>query len=151
MKLLLTRELGRLSKWLRILGFDTEYFTGDNLSSLIIQALRDSRIIVTRNHHLPKSGGIKIIVLKSETLKEQLQEVLKALDISLDANLMFTRCIICNQPLIEIAKEKTKDRVPEYVYNTQEDFITCPQCNRIYWQGTHWGNVAATLKEISSL
>jgi uncharacterized protein with PIN domain len=149
MKFLLTKELGRLTKWLRILGLDSEYFNQNNLSSLIIQALRDNRIILTRNHRLPHSGGIKIIVLESETLKEQLSETLKALDISLNTSLMFTRCILCNEELIETDKEKIKDRVPEYVYQTQENFITCPQCNRIYWQGTHWGNVQSTLKEIS--
>jgi len=149
MKLLLTRELGRLAKWLRILGFDTEYFKEANISSLVIQALRENRVIITRNHRLPRSAGLKIVLIKEEKLKEQLREVLKALEISLDSVLMFSRCIICNEELAEIAKDKIKDRVPEYVFNTQEDFIRCPKCERIYWQGTHWGNVEAILKEIA--
>ena len=149
MKLLLTRELGRLAKWLRILGFDTEYFKEANISSLVIQALRENRVIITRNHRLPRSAGLRIVLIKEEKLKEQLREVLKALEISLDSVLMFSRCIICNEELAEIAKDKIKDRVPEYVFNTQEDFIRCPKCERIYWQGTHWGNVEAILKEIA--
>jgi len=149
MKLLLTRELGRLAKWLRILGFDTEYFKEANISSLIIQALRENRVIITRNHRLPRSAGLRIVLIKEEKLKEQLREVLKALEISLDSVLMFSRCIICNEELVEIAKDQIKDRVPEYVFNTQEDFISCPKCERIYWQGTHWGNVETILKEIA--
>jgi len=149
MKLLLTRELGRLAKWLRILGFDTEYFKEANISSLIIQALRENRVIITRNHRLPRSAGLRIVLIKEEKLKEQLREVLKALEISLDSVLMFSRCIICNEELVEIAKDQIKDRVPEYVFNTQKDFISCPKCERIYWQGTHWGNVETILKEIA--
>jgi len=150
MKFILTKELGRLSNWLRILGFDTVYFEQDNLSSLIIQALRDNRIIVTRNRRLPKPCGIKIVLVKAEKIKEQVHEVLKALKITPASSMMFSRCIICNEGLVEIDKEKVKDKVPEYVFKTQTDFITCPKCKRIYWQGTHWGNVQNTLKEICS-
>jgi uncharacterized protein with PIN domain len=45
-------------------------------------------------------------------------------------------------------KEKIKDKVPEYVYKTQQDFVICPRCNRVYWHGTHWGNVRKLLSEI---
>lgn len=148
MKFIVTRELGRLAKWLRILGFDVEYFKEDNASSLIIQALRESRIILTRNHRMPKTSAIKIILIEAERIKEQITEVLKALKIGPDSNLMFSRCIICNLGLQHIDKEKIKDKVPEYVFNTQDNFITCPKCQRIYWQGTHWGNVTKTLAEI---
>jgi len=146
-KFILTKELGRLSKWLRILGFDTVYYNQDKPSSLIIQALRDERIILTRNHHLPKARGIKIVLIKNEKIKEQVREVLKTLLIKPEPEKMFIRCILCNAELEDITKEKAKDRVPEYVFKTQENFITCPKCKRIYWQGTHWGNVQKTLEE----
>lgn len=145
---LLTKELGRLAKWLRILGFDTAYFNQDNTSSLIIQALRDNCTIITRNRRLPKSSGIKIVLLKAEKIKEQVSEVLKALKIEPNSDMMFTRCIICNEELIAMDKEKIKDKIPDYVFKTQSEFVTCPMCKRIYWQGTHWGNVQNTLKDI---
>ena len=63
---------------------------------------------------------------------------------------MFSRCIICNVELEDIDKAKVKDKVPEYVFKTQGEFITCPKCQRIYWQGTHWGNVRRCLEEIES-
>lgn len=148
MKFLLTKELGRLVKWLRILGFDAEYYKESNFSTLIIQALRDERIILTRNHRLPEARGVKIVLIKAENIREQITELLKELDIKPDPEAMFTRCIICNEELQSIAKEEIKDKVPEYVFKTQENFITCPKCSRIYWQGTHWGNVLQTLQEI---
>jgi len=135
-------------KWLRLLGFDTEYFPENNAGSLIIQALRDERIILTRNTHLPQSKGLKIVLLEAEKIKEQVAEVIKKLQISPDKSRMFTRCLLCNVELICVEKEKIKNKVPEYVFMTQEHFITCPKCNRVYWQGTHWGNVEKTLEEI---
>jgi uncharacterized protein with PIN domain len=148
MKFILSKELGRLSKWLRILGFDTVYYNQDNLGSLIIQALRDERIILTRNQRLPKNRGLKTVLIKNEKIKKQVEEVLKTLKISLKPEMMFSRCILCNEELVDIAKDKVKDKVPEYVFKTQEHFISCPKCQRIYWQGTHWGNVRKTLEEI---
>jgi len=148
MRFLLTKELGRLVKWLRILGYDTEYFTQGNHSSLLIQALRDERIILTRNQHLPKHTGLRIILVQSQEMKEQLSEVLKTLNMRPNKDIMFSRCIICNEPLVPIEKEKIMQQVPEYVFKTQDKFITCPSCSRVYWQGTHWGNVQHCLEEI---
>ncbi len=149
MKFILTRELGRLAKWLRILGFDTVYYNQDNASTLIIQALRDERIILTRNQRLPKSAGIKIVLIKNEKIKQQVAEILTTLQIKPESGKMFSRCILCNTGLVDIAREEVKDRVPEYVFKTQERFITCPECKRIYWRGTHWGNVHKMLAELS--
>lgn len=148
MKLILSRELGRLSRWLRILGIDAAYFAGDNLSSLLIQALREERIILTRNHRLTSASGVKVVLIRDETLKGQMKEILAALEIKLDSGLMFRRCIICNRELVKVDKEEARNRVPEYVFKTQQNFTSCPVCKRIYWQGSHWGNVETTLKEI---
>ncbi|MCM8800999.1 MAG: Mut7-C RNAse domain-containing protein [Candidatus Omnitrophica bacterium] len=148
MRFILTKELGRLARWLRILGYDAQYFKEDNLASLIIQAIKEERIILTRNHRIPQARGIRIVVLKKERFKELLQELFQELDLSPEPESMFSRCIICNIELVPIEKEKIKDKVPEYVFKTQEDFVFCPECRRIYWQGTHWGNVQEILKQI---
>lgn len=149
MKLLLTQELGRLAKWLRILGFDAEYSKESNPASLIIRALREERIILSRNHRLPAARGLKIIILKEEKIREQLREALKILGIEPSGQIMFKRCTICNVELEPIVKEKVKGKVPEYVFRTQESFFICPKCNRIYWHGTHWGNVNSIIKELN--
>jgi uncharacterized protein with PIN domain len=150
MRFLLTKELGRLAKWLRIMGFDTEYFSEAASASLIIQALRDDRVIITRNHHLPASRGIKIIVLRSESVKKQLVEVLKSLNIQPVSDMMFTRCTLCNVVLEPAAATDVMHTVPEYVLKTQAKFLRCPECKRVYWQGTHWGKAHETLRELWS-
>ncbi len=148
MKFICTRELGRLSKWLRILGYDTIYFTKENMGTLIVEALKDKRIILTRRRKMPIGRGVKIISINSEEIQGQLLQVLRELKIKPEEELMFSRCILCNELLKPVAKEKIRDKVPEYVYQTQRDFIACPVCKRIYWQGTHWGNVQKTLEGI---
>ncbi len=151
MRFIVTKELGRLAKWLRILGFDAEYLRVDKVSTAVIIALRDGRIILTRNSRLGRHGGIKILNIKSDNLKHQIRQIMMELKIKPNIENMFLRCVICNKILKGVDKEQIKDSVPEYVYKTQQDFYQCPMCQRIYWQGTHWGNVKKTLKEISLL
>jgi len=147
-KFILTQELGRLAKWLRILGYDAEYSDSSNHSGFFLQALRDGRVILSRNHHLPKRTGLQIILINSEQVKQQVVEVVKTLKLQLNKDIMFSRCIICNTLLAPIEKNKIQSQVPDHVFKAQEHFITCPKCKRIYWQGTHWGNVTKTLEEI---
>ena len=148
MKFILSKELGRLCKWLRILGFDAVYFKGDNRGILLVEALRDGRIILTRNSKLSRKIGTKIIQIKSDKLRNQINQLIKELKLSPDKNLMFSRCIVCNSELEEVDKNRIKPKVPEYVFNNHQDFLTCPICGRVYWKGTHWGNVQSVLNQI---
>jgi uncharacterized protein with PIN domain len=150
MKFILTKELGRLAKWLRILGFDAEYDTCGPSASLLIRALKEERVILTRNRRISRTRGVKVFVVTRDFIREQVKEVLRAFKITPVAEEMFRRCNLCNQELVPVEKEEVQERVPEYVFETQEDFFTCPGCKRIYWAGTHWGNFEAILKEISS-
>ena len=145
-KFILTKEVGRLCKWLRILGFDAEYFLEDNLATLIIKALKENRIIVTRKK---KIDDLKVIRVYANDVKEQLREVLTQLELKPDEDKMFTRCVICNKTLEKVEKEKIKEKVPLYVYQTQNEFYQCPSCRRIYWQGTHWGNVKKIIQDLA--
>lgn len=150
MKFIVTRELGRLAKWLRILGFDTEYLTQSKYSSLVIQALKDERIIVTGNRRVSSRAGIRTVVIDSDEVSSQLKELLIALRIKVDKDIMFSRCVVCNKALVPVEKSKVKDKVPAYVFDTQDKFTICENCKRLYWQGTHWGNVRRFIEEIDS-
>jgi len=151
MKFIVTKELGRLARWLRILGFDTEYFSSSNRSSLIIISLRDERIILTRDSRMSPVSGVRILKVKHDELKQQLAQVMKELNIKLNEKLLFTRCVLCNKELKTTEKKSIKGRVPDYVYETQSDFVICPECKRVYWQGTHWGKAHELLAEVNNL
>ena len=141
MKFILTHEVGRLAKWLRILGFDSAYQTEDDKRVLVLRSLRENRIVVSRNASLARYTGIRFIHIKSDLLEEQLKQLKDEIELPINENDMFTRCVICNDILVDIKKENVKQKVPEFVYNTNESFSQCPNCKKIYWHGTHWGNV----------
>lgn len=148
MKFILTKELGRLARWLRILGYDTEYDIDGRMVSLIIRALRDERIIVTRNQRLSRHKGVRILHIKEEKVRHQIRELFDKLKVSPDLTRIFCRCVICNTVLNPVDKDTIKYRIPEYVFQTKEDFVMCPVCERVYWSGTHWGKVKALLREL---
>jgi hypothetical protein len=140
--------LGRLCKWLRLLGYDASYFVSEKKSDLIYQSLKDGRIILTRDHRLSKKKAIKLIVINSDLLEEQLEQVFSELNIEVNPDEIFTRCLVCNEPLREIEKEKIRDKVPSYVFQTQKEFSYCPSCHRVYWKGTHWDLANQLLKKL---
>jgi len=148
MKFIVSHELGRLARWLRILGFDAAYFTSADRTKLTMLSLKEDRIILTRDTRLSRYAGYRTLRVDSDLFKEQVSQVLKGLNLEIDEDKLFTRCIVCNQELQETDKQEIKSKVPEYVFQTQESFKICPKCKRIYWQGTHWGNVRKVLKEV---
>jgi len=145
---LVTKELGKLAKWLRIIGFDAKYTPASEKNQIVVCSLRENRIILTRNKSIGARQGIRVVHIGYDDLMRQLRQVLDELRLKPDSNLFFMRCVLCNEPLREVKKETVKAEVPEYVFNTQEEFVRCDRCNRVYWKGTHWGNVQRCLKEI---
>ncbi|MBN1872428.1 MAG: Mut7-C RNAse domain-containing protein [Candidatus Omnitrophica bacterium] len=141
MKFITTKELGRLAKWLRIMGFDTEYFPEKERRELVIKSLRENRIILTRDSKMSVYSGVRMVHIKSDFVQEQVRQVVRELDMKIDRKRFFSLCVICNKQLTMVEKEDVKLRVPDYVYRTQEHFMKCAACDRIYWQGTHWTNV----------
>ena len=133
---------GKLARWLRVIGYDTLLFTELDDSQMIRIALGQDRIILTKDRQVLKrrvitSGKVKAILIRGENPKDQLQQVVKTLDLDYHFK-PFTLCLECNNLLIQKNREEVKDSVPPYVYKTQEAFMECPSCHRVYWQGTHW-------------
>ncbi len=146
MKFILTKELGRLARWLRILGYDTIYYDKDDKSRLIIISLRDKRVILTRGSKMSRFTGVRMFRIIEDDVKKQLAQVVKELDLDIEEDKTFLRCVDCNEPLVDIKKNKAEDRVPPYVFKTQKEFKMCPACNKIFWKGTHWQLVKEFLK-----
>ena len=130
-----------MCKWLRIMGFDASYFPEAEKRELIIKSLQGERVILTRDSKMAVYSGIRMLHIKSDFVEEQVRQVVAELNIKPDRNKFFTICVICNTPLKKVKKSDIKDKVPPYVYQTQDSFMRCDVCERIYWQGTHWTNV----------
>lgn len=144
-------NLGKLAKWLRLLGFDVILDQSLAFDRAKVLALREERVVLTRNrkHHSHKEG-CKCLLIVSDLCPEQLEEVIKVFKPQ-DFRI-FSRCCVCNRPLYEIDGAKVADRVPGYVLTTSQEFKVCRHCGRIYWKGTHYiqiEKIAKTLLEIS--
>jgi uncharacterized protein with PIN domain len=145
-------NVGKLVRWLRMLGYDSVFFNGPDDGEMVKQALAEGRIILTRDtgitkRRVVKNGEIKVTLLESENPHEQMSQILSSFDIN-SAIRPFTRCLECNRPLESRAREDLANRIPPYVYRTQSRYVECPGCHRIYWKGTHW---QAMMKKIEKL
>ncbi len=147
MRFIVTKETGKLARWLRLLGFDTVYYHDKDIGPLAIQTLREGRTIITRNRHIPHLEKCTVVV-DSNDLHEQLKEVKQRLGLEIDYGRMFTRCTACNEPLSAVAKEMVKASVPELVYRTHQQFMQCPGCKKLYWQGSHWGKIQEVVAKL---
>lgn len=138
MKFMVDCMLGKLAKWLKILGFDAVFYNKIEDSDLIDAARRERRILLTRDTGImEKAGDIKTLFIESEEWREQVVQVLDEFD--LWKNIYpYSRCLECNNPLKKIPKRKAKNMVSPFVYNHAQRFSICPQCGRIFWQGTHF-------------
>ena len=128
--------VGKLARWLRVLGVDVRYSNTYEDDAIIRIAEEEDRIILTRDVGL--AGRRKLpgcVLIESGNYREQLQQVIHTFELK-DFNVL-SRCLECNVPLQGIDKEAVFEKVPPYVYLTQNRFAMCPSCRRIYWHGTH--------------
>lgn len=149
MKFLADDMLGRLAKWLRVLGYDTLYHQHLDDNELVRLARAEGRLILTRDTRLAHRRGVRCLLIESELVDEQLSQVLDDLGLALDD--LFSRCTVCNAPLEEMEKQAAKERVPPYVFRTQERFKLCSQCGRIYWRGTHWDRMKERIEGLKAI
>ena len=132
------RTLGKLAKWLRILGFDTLY-ESDIYSSWFYEHLGADRILLTRTEKIREGfSGQRLVFVNPDQPLEQLRQVITETVITEDDVRLFSRCIHCNIPIFPIDKEDVFGLVPDYTWETHSDFKICRRCERIYWKGSHW-------------
>lgn len=131
------RTLGRLAKWLRLMGFDT-VFESETSSDLFYQQLDATRVLLTRTGNIRRRfGDRRLIFIEANDLSEQLAQVIDELAITLNDIHPFARCVECNTPIIDIAKENVYGLVPDYIWETHDNFSMCRKCERIFWRGSH--------------
>ena len=124
------------------MGYDSLFFNGSDDSSMVRTALKEGRVILTRDTQIMKrglvtSGRLKAILIGSDRPRLQMGQVIR--ELKLDCQFKpFSLCLECNQPLVKRSKAEVEGRVPPYVFKTQEQYVECPACHRIYWKGTHW-------------
>jgi hypothetical protein len=138
--------LGRLARWLRLLGYDTLYDPKAEDARLVRLAAESGRILLTRDTRLAAlcRPGLATLLIRANDFRAQLREV--AVAWALDREGFLSRCSLCNRPLEEITREEASGVVPDHVLAAVRRFGRCPSCRRTYWGGSHLEEMRRTLE-----
>ncbi len=150
-RFVLDTHLGKLAAYLRMMGFDALYrscFTDDELARI---SLEERRILLTRDVGLLKRGSVTHAYFVRETdSRRQLAEVVRRFDLTRLAK-PFTRCMRCNASLEDAPKAEILDRLPPHAAAAYDEFRRCPECGRVYWQGSHWDRMRKLMESVERL
>lgn len=131
--------LGSLSRWLRIMGYDTTYEKDMEDADILRFAEVEGRTLLTRDKDLVRRTKGNGLYIESDDLSEQLRQVFEAFDLRMDEAL--TRCTMCNGDLVIVEPSEVKDKVPVGALEINDEFYRCTKCGKIYWKGSHWDNI----------
>ena len=147
-RFILDVHLGKLARYLRMLGFDAAYERDRDDETIIDLSLEQKRIILTRDIGLLKQSRVTHgYWVRHHQPLEQLQEVLLSLDLSRQLQ-PFTRCMDCNGRIQAVARSKISTRVDPDIFNRFEVFWRCRDCRKIYWQGSHYHRMLERIRKI---
>lgn len=128
--------VGKLAKWLRVLGYDTHYQRSYG-PGVIDRLVREKRYLVSRHKDTVDLYN-RAVLLHSNRVGEQLDELRERIPFRSDRSQWFSRCLICNVPLKGVSEDEAQENVPEYTFFQNITRIrSCPSCGRYYWPGSH--------------
>jgi len=138
--------LGSLARWLRLLGFDVLYPGPIPDREIVEIAIEEGRVILTRDKELSSTVKAQALYVESDDLEEQLTFTMKELELKVTEPM--SRCSLCNARIEKVDKSSAEGEVPGGVYDRQEEFWFCPNCNKYYWQGSHWDRITRTIEKL---
>ena len=146
-KFLLDENLGKLAKWLRMLGYDVAIYRSISNEKKISLCNKERRVYLTRSNKIARrKESFSRILIRTEKYDEQLLEMSHLLEFN--NKMLSSRCLVCNDKLQEIQVEKIKDLVPKYVTDNFSDFKICRKCGKIFWNGSHYAAMKSKLKNL---
>lgn len=141
--------LGRLARWLRLVGFDTRYDPHLDDRAIARIAAHEGRIVLTRDRGLLARRTVRGgVLVASDDLGAQLQQVVTELGLAIVRERIFSRCTACNGEVEPVDRDAVRGRVPPYVLRAHERFLSCRTCGRIFWPGTHQALALAELDRL---
>lgn len=147
-KFILDVHLGKLAKYLRLLGFDTLFETGYEDDEIVKIAKQQHRIILTRDKGLLKNNSVTHgYWVRNTNPKSQVKEIITRFDLISKA-LPFSRCLECNGELEKIAKENIVGLLPQKTNQFFHDFAHCTACKKVYWEGSHYKKMKIFVDDI---
>jgi uncharacterized protein len=149
-KFLADAMLGKLTRWLRMLGQDVRYSVEFDDSELLALAKKEERILLTKDFELYKRAigrGLNAYYVEGKAESDLLAEVAKRYNLQLTVDMDKSHCPICNTKLAAAPKEQLKDELEKNTFAYYDKFWKCPNCRQIYWQGAHWNQINSTLSQ----
>lgn len=149
MKFLTDGMLGKITRWLRMLGYNVKYSNIFDDNTLISIAKIENSILLTRDIELYNQAvNNKVEALYLEELNEidKLARLAEKFGIKLDIDMKTSRCPKCNAQIKRVPKGEVKEKVEKNTFANYQDFWKCVKCDQIYWQGAHWTKITNTLK-----
>jgi uncharacterized protein with PIN domain len=150
-KFILDVHLGTLSKYMRMLGFDTLYKNNYKDEEIVKISLKEKRAILTKDRGILKRSEVTHgYWIRGSQTSEQLIEVIKRFDLKEQIK-EFSRCLKCNSLLKKIPRGQIIDRLPRKVKEYQQEFYYCENCDKIFWKGSHYTRMKGIIEELRLL
>jgi len=151
MRFLLDGMLGKLTRWLRMIGYEATYLKNYEDGKLLSLAKRDSLTLLTSDRELYRtaaSRGIESFLVRGRTEAERLAALADRYKLNLRIDTTVSRCPVCGSPLREAPRDEVEDAVPPATFKVHQTFWVCnnPECGKVYWQGSHWKKIEQTLE-----
>lgn len=141
-------HLGRLARYLRMLGFDTLYENALPDRELVRISRAERKVLLTRDRGLLMHRDLTHgVFVRGDRPHDQLRHVVDRLDLGRCCH-PFTRCMDCNSELTTVDPSTVIEEVPPAVARTQHDFRRCKGCRRIYWPGSHYARMMKLVGDV---
>ena len=150
MRFLADGMLGKLSRWLRMLGQDVTYSVQLNDTQLLNLVKNENRVLLTKDFELYKRAiarGLDAYYIEGKTESDRLAEVAKRYGVLLAIDMDKSHCPVCNTKLVSTPKEQLSSELEKNTFTHYNKFWKCPNCGQVYWQGAHWKQINNTLKD----
>ena len=154
MNFIVDAMLGKLVRWLRMMGHDAKYSTKMADAELLAITKNENRVLLTRDlslYQLAIARGLNAFYIEGITEAERLAELAQRFGIALEIDLEKSRCPHCNTKLQSASKEEIEQKVEKNTLKYYSAFWRCPNCGSIYWQGAHWKKIRATFEEAKEI
>lgn len=149
-RFLVDENCAQVAKWLRFYGLDAKLVLGLSDKEIADLALQETRILITRDQELWHMHPGPAICLYSDELSEQLRTIFQNTSLPQES-LWFSRCVLCNVSLelLSTQEVETEPHIPPKVKESHKEFWRCPNCKRLYWEGSHFDRTHDYLKAIA--
>lgn len=142
-------HLGKLARYLRLLGFDSRRDQDWTDPELVEISVGEGRVLLTRDVGLLMHGVLRHgYFVRATDPRRQVTEVAERFNLPphIDA---FTRCLACNGVLRDATRAEIASRVLPQTWKHFDDFRECPDCGRVYWEGSHYRRLQAVVAEVA--